>query len=162
MGGNESVFSRPQSRSYQHSARSARSQFNFTGIKDLHKNSYFSCLCGDSNNENEKKEIKNFEQRFDCKFQSRAELKLVQINEQNILDSFKAEIDKLEPSLDVENDLEMTSRIIHSKGKSFYNTVTKKDFSREEDIEKFHSMFGQSPIFKDDDYESLSSSIVFE
>ena len=162
MGGTESIPSRPQSRSYQCSPRSARSQFNFTGVKDLHKNSYFSCLCSDSNNENEKKEIENFEQVSQSKSEFRPETRLADINQQNILDSFRAEINKSESSFDAENDLEIASKAIHAKGKSCFNAVTQPEFYREEDVERFSSVFGQSPIFKDDECESLTSSIVFE
>lgn len=162
MGVKESIPARPQSKSYQCSPRSARPLFNFTGIKDLHKNSYFSCLCNDPKNENEKKEQENLESTSNYRSVSRPESRLAAMNEQNILDSFKAKISESEPSFDPENDLELITKIIHAKGKSCIDTINKENLSRVEDEEKFYSLFGQSPIFKDDDAESLSSCILFD
>jgi hypothetical protein len=165
MGGNNSTHLKKQSSSFQSSPRTARSQFNFNGIKDLTKKSYFSCICGDKDSkpQAEKEASSKIESFHQSKITSRVQSNL--FNEEkykNLFDSFKCSLSESESNFDVENDLEVVSKFVHTKGKSCLEHTKEIDFSSGMDNEKFYSLFDQSPIFKNEDRVNESSFRIFD
>lgn len=150
----QNIFSSPTSKKTD---VKEKPRFNFSGIKDLTKNSYFSCLC--ASNEANATVIEDLPSpEFPGnKRSSFREQKSVQGKcAGDFMGSFKAPSYKESPSL-FDNELEVLSTHLKLSGKCMAEIKFEDEINMENSIVsiKNTSLFIESPIFKPNEQDSL-------
>lgn len=158
MGANSSIHNIFESSPSENSSKSIKPGFNFSGIKDLTKNSYFSCLC--TNNEPNATIIDDLPSP-EFPGNTRNSLPLPNSNQDKInktpIGSFRSSTMNLSPSNQFDNELEALSKQLRITGKcmeelKFQDEI---DLEHSETSMKNVSLFVESPIIRTFGQDSL-------
>lgn len=150
----QSIFSSPESNK---TGDKEKPRFNFSGIKDLTRNSYFSCLCA-SNEANatviEDLPSPEFPGNRKKSFRERNSGKSKSVEDS--MGSFKASPIMESPSL-FDNELEVLSTHLKLSGKCMAEIRFEDEINMENSVVsiKNTSLFIESPIFKPNEQDSL-------
>ena len=158
MGANSSIHNIFESSPSENSSKNIKQGFNFSGIKDLTKNSYFSCLC--TNNE------PNAIILDECPSPEfpgnvRKSLPLLNSNQDKVnktpIGSFRSSTMKLGPSNHFDNELDALSKQLRINGKCMGEIKFKDeiDLENSEASMKNISFSVESPIIRPSGQDSL-------